>query len=75
MPFEKFMEHGGKKSRSRFNRMMKSSFVLLQESWRRKGYGLGLKVSQDGTDEEKVTHYIFLTTVILFLRAERNSVR
>ena len=30
-----------------------------QESWRRKGYGLGLKASQDGQGEEKVTQFIF----------------
>ena len=58
IPFDKATKQGGKESPSLFNMVMKSIFVVLQESWMRKGYGLGLQGSQDGKDEEKVTHFI-----------------
>ena len=33
--------------------------MVLQESWRRKGHGLNLKMAQAGKDCEKVTHCKF----------------
>ena len=74
-PFDKSIKQGGKVSPSLFDMMVKSIFVVLQESWRRKGYGLKLEVAQDGRGGEKVTNVTFADNVFLFLREGRNSMR
>ena len=56
---DKSIKQGEEETPSIFSMVMKSIFVMLQKRWKRNCCGLGLKVFQDGKDEEQVINFIF----------------